>query len=266
MAGPPSIRLLADDYGQYPGILPLNPSLRPGAPALRARLEIDWDPRDPYRPIAALEAGLLLLLPSLKLHECRGPAQYHVRRFSVEGEARPTGARADIEAAMVLAHLIEHAMIDAVAFITRERIVSGVTGALRDSSNQFDVFVECPDRRVASLAARLAISWVRTLVGGGRPRRSARPTLELARTLWRARPHALALPRVARDTGRSTEEARDILDELEALRFACREPSTLNFSGIERYRVCPNGRTDASRAPEDPPPPRPASADSQLPF
>src|SRR2546427_8475955 len=74
----PSIGILLVEFGHYPEILALNPSLRPGARAIKLVLRIDWQPLDGARVVEAFQRALLDLSPDFRRHRCRGPREYHV--------------------------------------------------------------------------------------------------------------------------------------------------------------------------------------------
>jgi hypothetical protein len=147
MGGAPRIRVLTTRLGLFPSIQSLNPSLGPDRWTIRLELEVDWAPVDPLRSLMVLEEGLLEVCPSLNAHRCGGPVEYHVRSFA-RGEQNGLEGGHHPEPALALAHLIEHVMIDAIAFVTNASSVSGATGARRGSTKRFDVFVECRDAAV----------------------------------------------------------------------------------------------------------------------
>ena len=247
----PSVNVLASDYGYHPSILALNQSLRPDTPTLRLTLEINWNPRDPVRSLSDLETGLLEVCPDLGRHHCRGPAQYHVhaalRNNAQNGDGRefatqdhlPFRQRAAgaIEPSLALAHLIEHAMIEAVAFLTDSEKVSGVTGAHRYSVRRFDVYVECPDHTVGLLARYVGITWILSLLRRGSFDRAESLALQGAKLLYNRRPDSLEPAHAAEVLGIEAELARDILDRLEAAGFARRAVYTLNQSGTPHFQV-----------------------------
>jgi hypothetical protein len=231
-----SIRVLASEFGWYPEIFPLNPEFRPGASAVKLTVEIDWPSADAIAALAALEAQLVAFSPSFRFHQCRGPHQYRV--FVDPGNSARGAAAEALEASLALAHLLEHVMIDSIAFVTDALSVSGITGAHADSRDTFDIFVECSEPVVAKLASDLGRSWMETLMVGGRLDRSPRATLELARFLYRNRTRVVDPGLVARSLGIAQGTARQALARLEAAGFACPEPQTMNLSGLSHYRLC----------------------------
>jgi hypothetical protein len=236
MAGTPRIRVLTIRHGLFPSIGLLNPLLKPGHWAIRLELEIEWEPQNPLRSLALLEEGLLDVCPSLRAHRCGGPAEYHVRSFA-QGSPRGPDDPVPVEPALALAHLIEHVMIDAVAHVTAASAVSGITGARRESTRRFDVFVECRDPAVGALAWHLGVAWTSTLLRGEVVDRRETRILDVARSIYRSGARAFEAHRVAADAGLRTDETEDLLGALAAAGFASPTRYTMNFSGQQYYGV-----------------------------
>lgn len=241
MSASPSVSVLASDYGYHPSILPLNKSLRPSASTLRLTLEIDWDPPDPAQALSNLESDLLRVCPSLGEHQCRGPVQYHVHGPSPGWTSKVRGRWLGVEPGLALAHLIEHVMIDAVAFVTGLQRVSGVTGAHQDSERRFDVYVECPDYPVSLLARYVGISWVLTLLQRGSLDSAGAQTLRVARLIYNLGPRTLDPSLVAVEVGMDEADALEILERLEVAGFARRNGYTVNLSGTPYFRLSSDG-------------------------
>jgi hypothetical protein len=200
---------------------------------LRVELEIEWEPANAVRALSTLETSLPAVCPGWNAHRCGGPPEYHVRSFAAGDGA----AERHVEPALALAHLIEHVMIDVIAFVTSASSVSGVTGAKRGTRRRFDVFVECRDPAVGALARHLAISWATAILrDGGIDTEDAR-ILAVARALYRRGARVFEPDRVAEETGLPGEEAARLLEALEAAGFAARLAFTMNFSGQPYYGV-----------------------------
>ena len=228
-----SLRVLATGYGTYPQILRLNPKFRPGALTLKLILEVSWTPWKPAEALSSLRTKLLRVSPSLQRHECRGPEGY-----LLFGPGASDDINVTVEAALALSHLVEHVLVDIIAFVTGAPIISGVTGARKESSNHFDVFVECPDPLVARLALRLVLSWFSKLLEGKRLGSESGPILELARHVYSRRPEVVRPDRAARELGRDPNEILDHLKWLERTGFVCNVQHTMNFSGHTYYSLC----------------------------
>jgi hypothetical protein len=228
------IRIRQADFGPRPAARALNASFRPDAPILKLSVEIDWDPRDSRGAVADVEARLVTLCPSLREHECRGQEEYHILR-STDGRGRLDGTATPIEAALALAHLYEHVMIDTVAFVTDEPVVSGATAALEGSRNRFDIFVEAPDEVAAQLAAGLATNWVSAVAVGESLNGDGWAALELARFLYRSHPDATETEQIARELAWEPCAVREVLDWLERSGLVRRIGYTMNFSGLRYY-------------------------------
>jgi hypothetical protein len=225
------IQVVATQFGSFPEITPLNPMLAAGGTLLKLTVRVDWHPGDAVRRLRDAEHRLAAAAPSLGLHQCRGPHQY---RLFQEGQAVPDGAA--FEPALALAHLFEHVIIDAVAYVTEAPRVSGLTGERGDVRLTFDVFVECPDRVVAKVATQLCRSWVEEVLSGESLDGGVRRTLELARRLYRERPAAVDAAAAAHTLGLPVEDTEETLVTLVHAGFAREEPTTLNLSGGRRFR------------------------------
>ncbi len=243
------IEVVATDFGVFPQVVPLNPMLAADGTLLKLTVHVNWHPPgDAAERLRAAEERLAAAAPSLGLHQCRGPHQY---RLFQEGRAATDGAA--FEPALALAHLFEHVIIDAVAYVTEAPRVSGLTGERGDVRLTFDVFVECPDRVVAEVTTRLCRSWVEEVLSGASLDGGVRRTLDLARRLYRQRPAAVDAAATARTLGVAVEDAEDGLLGLVHAGFAREEPTTLNLSGGRRFRclaaAAPAGLLDAGGPP-----------------
>ena len=230
-----AIDVRAANVGKYPEALGLNPRFHPDVSRLKLQLSIEWDPEVPEEAIRRLLGSLINLSPSLKNHSCQGPKEYQVQQPAAplsEDEG------ASVEPELALVHLIEHVMIDVVAFVTGSRTVSGVTGAPEDLSRPFDLFVDCPDPAVARFATHLTLHWIVTLLDGQSLDGTGPSTLHLARLLYRHRPHAINSFAGAKKIGKDPDSVKRALDWLEEKGFGCRVNYHMNFSGASYYRLC----------------------------
>ncbi len=230
-----SIRVRRAALSTHPEALALNAVFQADVPRLKLELEIDWRPATPEQAIQDLEGQLMKLSPSLEKHQCHGQEQYRAFRQNEKPSAAPEGGP---EPALALAHISEHVMIDMVSFITGARRVSGATGARPDPRQPFDLFVECPDRLVASVISTLPIRWVVALLDGAGLDGGGRDAMELARHLYMNRPREIGVQSAARQIRRDPDRAEDALECLEKTGFARRVPYTMNFSDVSYFRVC----------------------------
>ncbi len=230
------IRVVGSEYGTYPDLNEMNPAFQPGARTLKLTLEIDWRPEDPAADLSRLQDRLVALSPSLRRHQCRGPHQYRLLRPPSGAGIPGGGAAAAIEPSLALAHLAEHLLIDIFAHVAEVARVSGATGAWRDSTNRFDIFVECPDPALARLGTHLAVRWILSSnsdrTGFGRRR-----LLDLGQLLFALRPRAVCAEQVAAALDADPRELDGDFVLLESAGFLCRVDATMNLSGSRYYRV-----------------------------
>ena len=233
MGGEVRILIAGSEVGPHPEVLPLNSGFQSDIPLLKLQVDIDWNPPHPVRALASLEERLEELCPGLRQHQCRGHLRYHILRSGEQVE----GGQEPIEASLALAHLLEHVMIDTLASITSAPLLSGITGAHRDSARRFDIFVECPDPSLAPLVVRLAVSWISASLDGTSLDGGGRLTLELLHFLYERRSEGVAMEEIARHLRREPAEVRRALLWLERNGFVCKGPSAMNPRGRERYRL-----------------------------
>ena len=226
------IRVLSSDLGSFPNVLPLNPAFRPEASRLRLRLEIDCELADDGSALLELEDVLMSACPGLRLHQCRGPHEYRLFEARTRDPTAPP-----IDTNLALAHLIEHVMIDTVAFVTDAESVSGVTGAHTNSTHRFDIFVECPDESVVALASYVGIAWITSLLRGESVDETNRTALELARYLYRQQPRAATVSRAAHDLSTASGEIQRAVGWLTAIGYVHEVSHTMNFSGLPVYQL-----------------------------
>ncbi len=242
MVAEPRIRVIHGDVGSHPEIRSLNPRFAKGVPVLKLTLEIDWAPDEPVRSFSDLEARMAEVCPSLARHECRGDGDYAVLGAR-RGPSRPGGhAAADFEAALALAHLLEHAMIDSVAFVTEAHTVSGVTGAYAKGRRRFDVFVECPAPVVGPAIFHVVLGWISALSSGEPLNGDGRGLLEVVRRLHRDAGQGLGIASTARELAISPDTVSHLLRQLEQEGIVRRVDHNLNFSGDVYYRTYPGAR------------------------
>ncbi len=241
MAQQGPIHIADADLGSHPEAHALNAAFRRDMPILKLCVEVNWEPKVPAAAVAALEAALLEVCPSLRNHQCRGDRTYRVLRSTNGKNKKVQRGEPPIEAPLALAHLLEHVVIDAISFITDEPVVSGATAALKDSLNQFDIFVESPDAAVASLTVGLARGWITAIVGGASPDGAGRMTLELSRQLYRSRPRPVEVCAIVRGLGCEANEVRSGLRWLVQHGLVRRTPHTVNFSGLSYFELSASG-------------------------
>lgn len=229
------ISVQSSHFGSHPEAFLLNASFRQDTPILKLCVEINWEPEEPAAAVAALEGRFVEFCPSLREHQCRGQEEYRILGSGNGRGGHDPAGEPPIEAGLALAHLYEHVMIDAIAFITDTPIVSGATGALKASHKRFDIFVESPDALAARLSVGLATSWVGALLAGGTLNGNGRMALELIRHFYRTQPGALDAGEIARALGRGRVEVGDGLNWLEREGLTRRVSYTMNLSGLAYY-------------------------------
>ena len=230
-----SIHIRELRVGPFPEASPLHPGFVPGLPRVRMTIDLGADLRGNPVPLSPEGRHALLgLCPRLMDHEC-GAADA-IRRLLEDGaRATPETAvgaeEAGTQDGLAVAHLIEHVAIEILVSVLGLRRCSGVTCALRERLDRFDIFLESPDPLAGRAAAILAAAVVRDLCLHS----TARMTLHRrCRDLLALLASSRAVSWVAEDAagrlGCGPGEALQVLDETRVAAVDVLEPSLLLFS------------------------------------
>ena len=239
----PEVRIVGRSLGPCPESLPLNADFRPDSLKLKLTVQIAWSPLNAREGLRDLGLRFERISPSFARHRCGGKGGYDIHSLLLPGAARVNGG---LEAGLALAHLMEHVMIDVVAFVSNPGRVSGATGAHRDASDRYDVFVECEHPVVADLAVELARAWVEDLETDlDRERKAA---LEAAQELYVRRPLDISVEETAALRGIETPHMERAFAWLAHHGIASLESYALNFGGLHVYRLS-NGETASAQVP-----------------
>ena len=232
------IRIAGSEVGLFPQSLALNPRFRPEVQRIKLTVEIEWEPSEGCKALGRLEKSLAALSPTLLQHECYGQAGYRILR-GLDGRQREADVEATrIELPLAVAHLLEHLMIDMVATLTGESLISGATGARWDSPHRFDIIVECPDVAVAPLVARLSVSWMQAMLAGRELDGTGRPALELAQQIYAGAARGFDPTAWARRQRRDPHRVASALRWLQRNGFVRREKDRVYY-GVERLPARP---------------------------
>ncbi|HYS06784.1 MAG TPA: hypothetical protein VEW47_16510 [Candidatus Dormibacteraeota bacterium] len=230
-----SIHIREVRVGLFPEVSPLHPGFVPGLPRVRMTIDLGADLRGTSFPLSPEgREALLGLCPRLLEHDC-GDGD-GIRRLLEDGaRAAPETAVAPEETdprdGLAAAHLIEHVAIEILVGILGLRRCSGLTCAVRERLDRFDIFLESPDPLAGRAAVILAAAVVRDL----RLRRDARMTLhrrcrDLLALLASSRAASLVAEDTASRLGCGPDEALQVLEELVRLGYLAAVPSLLLFS------------------------------------
>ena len=138
---------------------------------------------------------------------------------------------ADTRDGLATAHLIEHVAIEILVGILGLRRCSGVTCALRQRLDRFDIFLESPDPLAGRAAVILAAAVVRDLCLHSTARMTLhRRCRDLLALLESSRAASLVAEDVASSLGCGSDEALQALEELVRLGYLAAVPSLLLFS------------------------------------
>ena len=228
----PEVRIVERSLGPAPESLPLNADFRPDSLKLKLTAQIAWSPPNAREALRDFGRRFERISPSFARHRCGGKGGYDIHALLLSGAGRGNG---ELEAGLALAHLMEHVMIDVVAFVSNPGRVSGATGAHRDATDHYDVFVECEHPVVADLAVKLALTWFENLETGlDRERRDA---LEAAQELYLRRPLDISVEEAAALRGIEAPHMERAFAWLARHGIASLESYAMNFGGLLVYRL-----------------------------
>lgn len=239
----PDIRIHGVEHGALAQAAALNRKIDPAIPILKVALEIHWEDPAAAERLVSIEAGLRRFSDTISHHQCRGLRAYRVFGPATEegGAGHPrrqgdgAGPPPGFDAALALAHLIEHAIIDFQSFITGARRCSGVTGALTDPPGRFDLMVECPDPLAGRCALALAVTWLGTIASGGDLPETEKDLLAASRAVLRCPARRRTSSAIAGRLGWTERRADRALNSLCEMGCLGREAYAFNFSDIPSY-------------------------------
>jgi hypothetical protein len=135
------MRIIGIEYGEFSEVSSLNPNFKPNEKRIKVILDVD-NRKDGLDFFLLLERAQEFF-PTLRRHNC----------CTLESKK----CFKSIDWTTDLAHLTEHIIIDLVVKIIHLRVCSGVTCGYFKPEWRFDLFVECPDRKVGSFCSNLAV-------------------------------------------------------------------------------------------------------------
>jgi hypothetical protein len=239
----PAVRIVDRSLGTAPESLPLNADFRADSLKLKLTVQISWSPPNAREALCDFGQRFERISPSFARHRCGGRGGYDIHALLLPGCGPGNG---DLEAGLALAHLMEHVMIDVVAFVSNPGRVSGATGARRDANDRYDVFVECEHPAVADLAVELALTWVADR--GTDLDRERKAALEAAQELYVRHPLDISVEEAAALRGIETPRMARGFAWLAHHGIASLESYAMNFSGLLVYRLSNGARRLAAGA------------------
>ncbi len=233
------IRLLAIAHGPHPEVDRLNDRFRPGSLKLKVTLDVlGASPFSDGVPPATVPL-LTDLFPNLMRHRCCGGNDIESTLF--RRRQRPGCALPPTNHGTDLCHLLEHLAIELVAGMSAVKSCSGITCAYRDPSHRFDLFLECEDPRVGTVALRCAAHVLLSILSRGEAPAGSPRFAEAAR-YFLGRPRSSLNPgEVLADLGGDPAQLEAALRFLAAAAFLEEERFSFDFSGavLYRYRLSP---------------------------
>ncbi len=184
------IRFLEMSHGLHPEVDRLNDRFLPGAPRLKAMVDVLGFESDTDGVPPALVPHLLEIFPNLERHRCCGGDIQSTlfRRWRQSGSALPSGDRG-----LDLCHLLEHMALELMRGMVPAAPCAGITCAHREPPHRYDLFLECDDERVGAAALRSAAHILLALLRPGQVAAGAFRFAETAR-YFLGRPRSLLSP------------------------------------------------------------------------
>lgn len=223
--------LLKHDY--FPDILSLNPRFDSHSNHLKASIEIIWEEKDQRAKIESIIPKISAISETIQKHQCSEADDY----LPFDLKAKLELEEKSFEGKLALAHLIEHLTIDFFCFITEIKKCSGVTCALWDPKNRFDLFIECMDELTGKFSFFLAVHAIHELIQNKDPVKWFKNILKTSRYCYQHRSVPISHINMANSFRWDEEKAKNMLQELASLGFVEEESYTISFSSIPAYRL-----------------------------
>ena len=232
------VRFLEMIHGPHPEVDRLNDRFHPGAPRLKATVDVLGFESHADGVSPALVPHLLEIFPRLERHGCCGGDIQSTlfRRWRRSGSALPPGDRG-----LDLCHLLEHLALELMRGMVPAAPCAGITCAHREPAHRFDLFLECEDPRVGAAALRCAAHVLLTLVHPGQAPAGAFRFAETAR-YFLGRPRSLLNPgEVLAALQGDPSQLQAALRFLAAAGFLAEErfSADLGETILYRYRLAP---------------------------
>ena len=208
----PNMKILGVSYGTFESISHLHRNFQNGVKRLRITLEVN---RNGNGNFSNVFNQLLALLPTLAQHKCcenwigPQPAPKLTSGISI----KKVGDNTDF------AHLAEHVMIDLMCNIGGMQICSGITCGYESPRNRFDLFVECPRKRIGLFSANLAVHLIDYLLSQGKLPENSRETLDLAKLLQNPGRKKLNIQKLSQNNGWDKKTLKSVWKKLTDLHF-----------------------------------------------
>ena len=210
----PNMKIINISYGKFPAISYLHRNFQNGMKRLRVTLEVNGD-FEKNGNFSSVFNKLLTILPTLAQHKCcenwAGPQP--APKLSSGISIKKVGDNTDF------AHLVEHVMIDLMCNVGKMHLCSGITCGYESPRNRFDLFVECPQKRIGIYSANLAVFLVDQLLSSGELPRNIKETIELSRILYNHPRQRLTPDRISTEQGWENSLVEDLWDRLKLLQF-----------------------------------------------
>jgi hypothetical protein len=233
------VRFLEMLHGPHPEVDRLNDRFLPGAPRLKATVDVLGFESLADGVAPALVPHLLEIFPRLERHRCCGGSDIHstlFQRWRRSGSALPPG-----DHGLDLCHLLEHLALELMRGMVPVAPCAGITCAHRVPAHRFDLFLECEDARVGAAALRCAAHILLALVHPGQVPAGAFRFAETAR-YFLGRPRSLLNPgEVLAALQGDPPQLQAALRFLAAAGFLVEDHFTADFgeTTLYRYRLAP---------------------------
>lgn len=208
------MKVVSISHGKFGSINYLHRNFRGDVKKLRVTLEVKENGTKSAN-FSFIFGELVGLMPSLAQHKCyenwmgASPAP----ELSSGIQFKKIGHNTD------LAHLVEHLMIDLICNVGKLRLCSGLTCGYKSPKGRFDIFVECPERRMGVFAVNLAVYFVNALLTKGKLPPSSKKLIELAKFMNLKSHSRLTIEKIGAAKRWKPSLVQTTLQELESLGF-----------------------------------------------
>lgn len=210
----PSMKIIAISHGKFTDISYLHRNFQNGVKRLRITVEVNRSFKKNGH-FSFVFNQLLTIMPSLARHKCCenwiGP--WPAPKLSSGIPIKKVGDSTDF------AHLVEHVIIDLMCNVGQMSLCSGITCGYQSPQNRFDLFIECPDKRIGVFSANLAVYLLDNLLSGRKLPANSKETINLARILYSHRRQRLTPKKISSQDGWNESLVASLWERLRNLKY-----------------------------------------------
>jgi len=156
------MKLISLAFGKFPNAIKLHSRFMPDSNYLKITLDLVDSELRRESVMKNLISNIRKIFPRFDHHQCCNDewSGFEGGNRKVESNFRIGNISDDIP------HLLEHILIDTVATVGCVKSISGVTGGYYCPVNRYDIFVECPDKKLGIFSLNFCMILMQKLMNG----------------------------------------------------------------------------------------------------